>query len=93
MWSNETLAFENIRFSSLFAAGDVSQTSTSTKSGDKRMFSQANETLKVMLRESRLATMIFSATQQYNIVGVDSAPLVSHLCHWPKIIVNSKQIF
>ena len=93
MWSNETLAFENIRFSSLFAAGDLSQTSTSTKSGDKRMFSQANETLKVMLRESRLATMIFSATQQYNIVGVDSAPLVSHLCHWPKIIVNSKQIF
>ena len=91
--SNETLACENIRFSSLFAAGDVSQTSTSTKSGDKRMFSQANETLKVMLRESRLATMIFSATQQYNIVGVDSAPLVSHLCHWPKIIVNSKQIF
>ena len=36
------LACENIRFSSLFAAGDVSrETSPSAKSEEKRMFSQA----------------------------------------------------
>ena len=36
------LAFENIRFSSLFAALDVSrETSPATKSEEKRMFSQA----------------------------------------------------
>ena len=36
------LACENIRFSSLFTAGDVSrETSPSTKSEEKRMFSQA----------------------------------------------------
>ena len=36
-------AYENIRFSSLFAAGHVSRggTSPATKSEDKRMFSQA----------------------------------------------------
>ena len=39
------LACENIRFSSLFAAGDVSrggETSTAAKSEEKRMFSQAS---------------------------------------------------
>ena len=37
------LACENIRFSSLFAAGDVSrETSPAAKSEQKRMFSQAN---------------------------------------------------
>ena len=37
------IACENIRFSSLFAAGDVSrETSQATKSEEKRMFSQAN---------------------------------------------------
>ena len=43
--TNETLACENIRFSSLFAAGDVlRETSPAAKSEEKRMFSQANET-------------------------------------------------
>ena len=37
------LACENIRFSSLFAAGDVSrETSLAAKSVEKRMFSQAS---------------------------------------------------
>ena len=37
------LACENIRFSSLFAAGDVSrETSPATKSEEKRMFTQAS---------------------------------------------------
>ena len=41
----ETVACESIRFSSLFAAGDVSrETSPATKSEEKRMFSQARET-------------------------------------------------
>ena len=40
----ETVACESIRFSSLFAAGDVSrETSPATKSEEKRMFSQARE--------------------------------------------------
>ena len=41
----EILACENIRFSSLFAAGDVSRGGTSpvAKSEEKRMFSQAME--------------------------------------------------
>ena len=39
------LACENIRFSSLFAAGD--ETSPSTKSEEKRMFSQATGILTV----------------------------------------------
>ena len=41
-----TLACENIRFSSLFAAGDVSprETSPVAKSEEKRMFSQAIST-------------------------------------------------
>ena len=43
--AGETVACENIRFSSLFAAGDVSrETSPATKSEEKRMFSQARET-------------------------------------------------
>ena len=51
--AKETLACENIRFSSLFVAGDVScgssavplrETSPAAKSGEKRMFSQAKET-------------------------------------------------
>ena len=46
--AQETLAFENIRFSSLFAAGDVSrEKSPATKSEEKRMFSQAKETKKL----------------------------------------------
>ena len=42
LWSLSDLcvACENIRFSSLFAAGDV--TSPAAKSEEKRMFSQAN---------------------------------------------------
>ena len=37
-----SIACENIRFSSLYAAGDVSrETSPATKSEEKRMFSQA----------------------------------------------------
>ena len=41
------LACENTRFSSLFAAGDVSrETSPATKSEEKRMFSQANKNAK-----------------------------------------------
>ena len=41
------LACENIRFSSLFAAGDVSrETFPAAKSEEKRMFSQANFPLK-----------------------------------------------
>ena len=40
------LACENIRFSSLFAAGDVSrETSSAAKSEEKRMFSQATRLL------------------------------------------------
>ena len=45
LWSLSDLcvACENIRFSSLFAAGDVSrETSPAAKSEGKRMFSQAN---------------------------------------------------
>ena len=43
--SDHTLACENIRFSSLFVAEDVSrETSSATKSEEKRMFSQANQT-------------------------------------------------
>ena len=39
-------SLENIRFSSLFAAGDVSRgTSPTAKSEEKRMFSQAKESL------------------------------------------------
>ena len=42
--SQKELACENIRFSSLFAAGDVSrETSPATKSEEKRMFSQAKK--------------------------------------------------
>ena len=41
--SNVSVACENIRFSSLFVAEDVSrETSSATKSEEKRMFSQAN---------------------------------------------------
>ena len=36
------IACENIRFSSLFAAGDVSRNVLAAKSEEKRMFSQAN---------------------------------------------------
>ena len=44
----KTIACENIRFSSLFAAGDVSrETSSATKSEKKRMFSQAMKTKAV----------------------------------------------
>ena len=40
----DILACENIRFSSLFAAGDVSrETSPAAKSEEKRMFSQATD--------------------------------------------------
>ena len=40
----ERVACENIRFSSLFAAGNVPrETSPSAKSEEKRMFSQAKE--------------------------------------------------
>ena len=40
-----TLPYENIRFSSLFAAADVSrETSTAVKSEENRMFSQAKGT-------------------------------------------------
>ena len=50
------LASENIRFSSLFAAGDVSrETSLAAKSMEKRMFSQAT-TLQDFARERRLGT-------------------------------------
>ena len=45
LWSLSDLcvACENIRFSSLFAAGDVSrETFPAAKSEEKRMFSQAN---------------------------------------------------
>ena len=43
--AGETVACESIRFSSLFAAGDVPsrETSPATKSEEKRMFSQARE--------------------------------------------------
>ena len=41
---SDRVACENIRFSSLFAAGDVSnETSPATKSEEKRMFSQASD--------------------------------------------------
>ena len=44
----KTIACENIRFSSLFAARDVSrETSPATKSEKKRMFSQAMKTKAV----------------------------------------------
>ena len=36
-----SLACKNIRFSSLFAAGDERETSLAAKSEEKRMFSQA----------------------------------------------------
>ena len=39
---SKTIAYENIRFSSLFAAGDVS--SPGAKSEEKRIFSQATKT-------------------------------------------------
>ena len=43
--TKSTLACENIRFSSLFPAGDVSrETSPAAKSEEKRMFSQAKST-------------------------------------------------
>ena len=45
--AGETVACESIRFSLLFAAGDVSrETSPATKSKEKRMFSQARELQK-----------------------------------------------
>ena len=45
------IACENIRFSSLFAAGDVPrETSPSAKSEEKRMFSQANYTMVVAVK-------------------------------------------
>ena len=41
---SDRVACENIRFSSLFAAGDVSrETSPATQSEEKRMFSQASD--------------------------------------------------
>ena len=41
---SQRLASENIRFSSLFAAGDVSlETPPAAKSEEKRMFSQATQ--------------------------------------------------
>ena len=44
--TTHALACENIRFSSLFVAEDVSrETSSATKSEEKRMFSQATHTL------------------------------------------------
>ena len=43
--TKSTLAWENIRFSSLLPAGDVSrETSPAAKSEEKRMFSQAKST-------------------------------------------------
>lgn len=43
--NRQPLACEDIRFSSLFAVGDVSRkTSPAAKSREKRMFSQANAT-------------------------------------------------
>ena len=45
-YSRVLIACENIRFSSLFAAGDVSRkTSPSTKSEEKRMFPQASRSM------------------------------------------------
>ena len=41
-----TIACENIRFSSVFAAGDVCETSPAAESEEKRMFSQANFTVE-----------------------------------------------
>ena len=49
--TSKLLACENIRFSSLFAVGDVSrtfpprETSPAAKSEEKRMFSQATKSL------------------------------------------------
>ena len=60
-------AYENIRFSSLFAAGDVSfpprETSPATKSEEKRMFSQARLfshrlTIQMAISESSLSSKI-----------------------------------
>ena len=45
-----SLACENIRFSSLFVAGDVShETSSAAKSEEKRMFSQATLSLTLSI--------------------------------------------
>ena len=56
--SDGKVACENIRFSSLFAAGDVSREGTSpvAKSEEKRMFSQANgkETYKKAWSRAKL---------------------------------------
>ena len=41
------VAGENIRFSSLFAAEDVCETSPAAKSEEKRMFSQANAQIRL----------------------------------------------
>ena len=47
-----SLACENIRFSSLFVAEDVSrETSSATKSEEKRMFSQAMVSQAVLHKE------------------------------------------
>ena len=54
--TRKTVACENIRFSSLFAAEDVSrETSPAAKSEEKRMFSQARKTV-------RLSQTIFTAS-------------------------------
>ena len=55
--NSSTLACENIRFSSLFAAGEVKrETSPKAKSVEKRMFSQASSTL---VRSWRMCKMIY----------------------------------
>ena len=52
--TKSTLACENIRFSSLFPAGDVSrETSPAAKSEEKRMFSQAKSTRGQNIYEKR----------------------------------------
>ena len=52
--TKSTLACENIRFSSLFPAGDVSrETSPAAKSEEKRMFSQAKSTSGQNIYEKR----------------------------------------
>ena len=52
--TKSTLACENIRFSSLFPAGDVSrETSPAAKSEEKRMFSQPKSTRGQNIYEKR----------------------------------------
>ena len=60
--SGQVLAFENIRFSSLFAA--PRETSPAAKSQEKRMFSQARQVPKLGLKYWKLTLQLIQPRPQ-----------------------------